>query len=363
MTKTTLAVYGASGFQGELVLAEIARRGIDCVPVGRDIGKLEAAVRRLTATPSTSGMLDASAAPVRTPRVAAVTDHAALVAAFQGVDVVINCAGPFTPTGDRVVAAALAAGAHYVDTCGEQLVLQHVYEKYAAAAESAGVTVVPAATDGGVPGDLLAHLLGQRLGPLDELTSVHRFGGDAAMSRGSLRTMLGVAPTMVDGGLAYLDKAWRPGPFDPPARVPLPGETEPVALVSFPLQEVVSVPRHLPVRTVRGAVEESTRALFATPLTDDMIAALPVGPDPARRAAGTWTIVLDAVAVDGRRARGVVSGVDTYGTTARTAVGAAVRLAAGPAAAGVLAPAQAFDAAEFLAELASSGVRWSIEER
>ncbi|MEV0246620.1 saccharopine dehydrogenase NADP-binding domain-containing protein [Nocardia sp. NPDC050712] len=350
MSNHTIAVYGASGFQGVLVLTELARRGLTAVLVGRDADKLKAAAAR-------AGTPDAEL------RVAAVDDHSALVAAFQDVDAVINCAGPFTPTGDRVVAAAIAAGTHYVDTCGEQPFLRHVYETYPAAAESAGVTVVPAATDGGIPGDLLAHLLGDHLGPLAELTSVHRFGGETAMSRGSLRSMLGIAEAMTDGGVAYVDKAWRSGPFAPLAPVPLPGAPEPVALAPFPLQEPISVPRHLAVRTVRGAVEESTRALFATPLTDETIATLPVGPDAGQRGAGTWTIVLDAVAEDGRRARGVVSGPDTYGTTAWTAVAAAQRLARGTAPAGVLAPAQAFDPADFLSALAPFGVRWAIEDR
>ncbi|WP_194813886.1 trans-acting enoyl reductase family protein [Nocardia sp. XZ_19_385] len=350
MSNHTIAVYGASGFQGVLVLAELTRRNITTVLSGRDADKLKAAAAQ-------AGMPDAEL------RVAAIDDHSALVAAFRDVNVVINCAGPFTPTGDRVIAAALAAGAHYADTCGEQPFLRHVYETYPAAAESAGVTVVPAATDGGIPGDLLAHLIGDRLGPLAELTSVHRFGGETAMSRGSLRTMLGIAEAMADGGVAYLDNAWRPGPFGALAPVTLPGEPEPVALAHFPLQEAISVPRHLAVRNVQGAVEESTRALFATPVTDEMIESLPVGPDDSQRAAGTWTIVLDAVAEDGRRARGIVSGPDTYGTTALTAVEAAVRLATTPPAAGVLAPAQAFDPADFLAALEPFGVRWTIEDQ
>ncbi|MFC9895767.1 saccharopine dehydrogenase family protein [Nocardia sp. NPDC127579] len=348
MSNNTIAVYGASGFQGALVLAELDRRGGTVILAGRDAEKLESAAAQANLT-------DAEV------RVATVDDGAALVAAFRGADAVINCAGPFTPTGARVVDAAVAAGAHYVDTCGEQLFLHEIYRTRSAAAESAGVTVVPAATDGGVPGDLLARLIADRLGPLAELTSVHRFGGDAAMSRGSIRTMLGVADTMADGGVAYLDGAWRPGPFDQLAPVILPGGTEPVAVGSFPLQEAVSVPRHTSIRNVRGAVEESTRALFATPLTDDMIEALPMGPTAAQRAAGTWTIVLDVVAVDGRRARGVIEGTDTYGTTASIAVEAARRLVADPPAAGVLAPAQAFDPADFLAALTPHGVRWSID--
>jgi short subunit dehydrogenase-like uncharacterized protein len=70
--------------------------------------------------------------------------------------------------------------------------------------------------------------------------------------------------------------------------------------------------------------------------------------------------VVDALGRDGRSARGVVSGPDTYGTTAVVAVEAARRLAPDGAKPGVLAPAQAFDPTDFLNHLAPHGIRWTI---
>jgi short subunit dehydrogenase-like uncharacterized protein len=88
---------------------------------------------------------------------------------------------------------------------------------------------------------------------------------------------------------------------------------------------------------------------------------VPDGPSKASRAATRWTILAEATGTDGRRARGVVSGPDTYGATAVIAVESARRLAGRDTKPGVLAPAQAFDPADFLDFLTGYDVTWSIE--
>jgi short subunit dehydrogenase-like uncharacterized protein len=72
--------------------------------------------------------------------------------------------------------------------------------------------------------------------------------------------------------------------------------------------------------------------------------------------------VIDAVGTDGRLARGVVRGPDTYGTTAVIAAESACRLVADPAKPGVLAPAQAYDPTDFLNRLGPHGIHWTIED-
>ena len=48
-----------------------------------------------------------------------VNDHAAMVKAFQEVDVVINTAGPFYKTAVPVAKAAVAAKVNYIDICDD----------------------------------------------------------------------------------------------------------------------------------------------------------------------------------------------------------------------------------------------------
>lgn len=341
-----IAVYGASGYQAKLVLAELVRRDLEPVLAGRDATRLRDAA-------TTAGLDDAER------RVAGTDDHEALVAAFDGCDAVINCAGPFTRSGHAVVRAAIAAGCHYVDTAGEQGYVKAVFDTFPAEAEAAKVTVVPATNDACLPADFVAHLLAERLGPLEEIAVSHFIVGGGGPSRGSLRSVVETIDAITAGGLSYHDGDWRSGV---PARrdsVTVPGASQPSPVAPFPLTEVVTIPRHVRVGHVEGLAEAALGARLNTPLTEQLIESLPEGPTEDSRRTQRFTYLIDAVGVDGGLVRGVVRGVDTYGTTALIAVEAARRLAANDAPSGVLAPAQAYAPATFLDFLAGNGTSWT----
>jgi short subunit dehydrogenase-like uncharacterized protein len=332
-----IAVQGATGYQAGLVLDELSRRGLEAVLIGRDPGRLAAV-----------------GPPGAERRPAALDDPAALA----GCAVVINCAGPFTPAGPAVARAAIAAGCHYVDTAGEQLFVGALFDEVAADAASAGVAVVPATNDGVLPTDLLAHLIADRVGPVAEVAITHLISGGGGMSRGSLRSFAAAAATFASGGLEYRDGRWRPGA---PARRTITGPAgAPLEVVRFPLVEVVTVPRHVSVGRVEGLVDAALGDRFAALPPTAALDALPAGPAEPDRRAQRFTYLVDVTNVDGRTVRGVVRGTDTYGSTAVIAVEAARRLAAGGAPGGVLAPAQAFDPADFLAFLAGRGTTTTI---
>ncbi|WP_342611797.1 NAD(P)H-binding protein [Burkholderia ambifaria] len=75
--RMTVAVYGATGHTGRFVIAELERRGLGAIRIGRDAARLA------------QGGNDA--APWR---VASADDPAALDAALRRAHAVINCAGP-----------------------------------------------------------------------------------------------------------------------------------------------------------------------------------------------------------------------------------------------------------------------------
>jgi short subunit dehydrogenase-like uncharacterized protein len=343
-----VAVYGASGYTGGLVLAELARRGIPAVLVGRDPERLRAAAA-------------AAGRPTAETATASLDDPAALTEAFAGCAAVINCAGPFITFGEPVVRAAITAGCHYVDISGEQLYFQRVFEQFGRAAADAGVTVVPGANDDGLPSSLIAHLTAERVAPVGELViAIDLSRSEAAPSRGTLRSALASLATFRDGGLSYDDGAWRP---DVPLRretLTFPGEQEPVPVVKFPLPGVATIPRHVRASHVEAVARAVLVEAFSQ-ITSELIDAVPDGPSAASRAATRWTIVAEATGTDGRRARGVVSGPDSYGATAVIAVESARLLAGRGARPGVLAPAQAFDPAGFLDFLTGYQASWSIE--
>ncbi|MGH3378027.1 MAG: saccharopine dehydrogenase family protein [Actinoallomurus sp.] len=344
----TIAVYGASGYQGKLVVAELARRGIDMVLMGRSPDRLRVAA-------------DQAGVPDAETRAAGLDDVERLTASLRGCAALINCAGPFTRSGEAPARAAIAAGCHYADTSGEQLHIKQIFDTLTADAERGGVTVVPAATDGGVPGDLIAHLLAERVEPVEEITTAHRIVGGGGMSRGSLRSLAEIADTIGGGGLGYEDGDWCSGTPGRRTSMRFPGSAEDVPVESFPLQEVITVPLHVRVRRVEGVADSALLARLTSAVDPALIDRMPEGPPEESRRAQEFTIVVDAVGRDGRSARGVVTGPDTYGTTAVIAVEAARRLATGSAEPGVLAPAQAFDPTDFLDFLAPHGITWNID--
>lgn len=341
-----IAVYGATGFTAKLVLAELVRRRIDPVLAGRDAGRL-----RVAAT--TVGVPDA---PVRT---AGIDEPAALADAFRDCDAVINCVAPFTTLGEPVVRAAIDAGCHYVDITGEQQYLKAVFDTFGAEAEKAGVTVVPAMTDDGLPGDLITHLVAEQVPTADRVTVADLRRPSAGASWGTARTAVLAGDAFRGTGIGYRDGEWRTGL---PARrdaIAAPGEDTEVPVVTFALPSVVTVPRHVRARRVEAMIRAEVANLFRG-ITPELVAGMADGPDEVTRRTGRWLMLAEATG-GGRTVRGWVEGSDVYGSTAVIAVAGAVRLAIGDTPAGVLAPAQAFDPAGFLNSLAPHGVRWTLD--
>jgi hypothetical protein len=225
------------------------------------------------------------------------------------------------------------------------------------------VTVVPAMTDGGTTGDLLARELGTRLGPLEALVVAHILVGGGSPSRGTLRSALTLAASSPNGGLAYDHGAWRTGAEIAPATLVPPGADEPVAVTAFPLPGIVTIPRHVRVGRVSGVVESALADRLADPIDPRLIDRLPVGPTPQDRETQRFTVLAQATTADGRTARGIARGTDTYGTTARLVATAAVRIARQQdRPVGVLSPTEDFSPDGLLEIIEACGVACEYEE-
>ncbi|WP_174184890.1 NAD(P)H-binding protein [Nocardia barduliensis] len=339
-----IAVYGATGHTGGYLLAELRRRGITPILVGRDADRIRSAA-------------DAVDLPNADIRVAELTDHAALVTAFTGADVVISSLPAYVEHGAAVLAASIDAHAHYTDMSGEQLFARRVFDEFGPRAEAAGVTLVSGITDSNLPGDLLAHLTTRRVaGPAEVVLShLSKSGGNG--SKGSAKTVYASLDWFRTGGWHYADGEFRTGATARHDKMTFPGHAEPTAVAKFPQPPVLTIPRHARVAYVEGVLATSILDTLSA-FTAELIDTLPDEPSSDLR----YDLVVDTFGVDGRQVRGVVSGVDSYRDSALMAVETAVRLAEGAAAPGALAPAEAFDAAEFLDALAPFGITWRIEE-
>src|SRR5919197_6288493 len=123
-----IAIYGATGYTGRLVAAELRRRGARAVLAGRNQAKLEIVAEDLGG--------DVETRPAR------LDDAPALRRLLEPCAAVIACAGPFRLHGEPVLAAAVEAGTHYLDTTGEQRFMRKVFEDYGPPAERAGVALL-----------------------------------------------------------------------------------------------------------------------------------------------------------------------------------------------------------------------------
>jgi short subunit dehydrogenase-like uncharacterized protein len=358
VTPVTIVLYGATGYTGRLVAQELARRGLDHVLSGRDPAKL--------------------AALGGTTLAVALDDDAALRELLAPASVVINCAGPFTLAGDALVRAAIATGTHYVDSTGEQPFIKMVFDRHAAAAERAGVALVPALGFDYTPGDCIARVTANGLEPLEEITIAYAVDG-FGMSRGTLKSALEM---MKGGDLVYEDERWQPAPagiyragFDFP---------EPIgrkAVSRLPSGEIVTVPHHTRTRKVTTLITTGTVApgplsqvlpfvmpgvslTLRTPLRGLLqrgASLLPEGPSEEDRREARFTIVAEARGRDGRARRGVVRGKDVYGLTAVTLVhGAELMSAPGFDRSGALGPAAAFDPTALLNRMGDHGLSWEL---
>src|SRR4051812_9401739 len=160
-TRMKIAIYGASGYTGRQIVAELARRGAATVLVGRDRERLRIVQAEL------GGAL----------RVARLDDPAALSAAVRGCRVVINAAGPFELTSAALLEAAVGAGAHYVDFAAEQASVAATFERWGAPAREAGVALAPAMGFYGALGDLLGTLVAREVGRVELLTLAYAVTG------------------------------------------------------------------------------------------------------------------------------------------------------------------------------------------
>jgi hypothetical protein len=317
-----IAVYGATGYTGRQVVEELARRGAAPVLVGRDRHRLETVAA------------SAAAAEVH---VAALDDPDALCRAFEGCSAVINAVGPFATSAEPIIAAAVDASAHYLDFTAEQEVVLDLYESWDQRAREAGIAVLPAMGFYGALGDLLAaHIAGER--PSESVTIAYAVDG-WLLTAGSRETA---------GLLTGQRRAWRNGTLvrgEPRyGTYSYPGRGEERVMEDYPLPEAVLVPRHVSTPDLRLVMSVSTLAEIFGP---DAVSSEDA--EEEERAGSRFLVVVEAEAEE-RTRRIVASGRDIYGITAPIITEGALRLL-GSGLSGALAPAQAFDAAEFLATL------------
>lgn len=182
MTTKPVVVYGASGYTGRLVCEFLRQYHVPFVAAGRSEEKLKESMGSHVAGIETADYE------------VAVVDHDvdALTDLFKGASVVLNTVGPFSELGPAAVEAALAAGAHYTDTTGEQDWLMTCDEKYGADFAAAGLLLAPGIAQMYTTSEIAAQLCLEQPG-LDTLDIAVFWGGSPTIA--STRTILVNAAT------------------------------------------------------------------------------------------------------------------------------------------------------------------------
>ncbi|MBB3523586.1 saccharopine dehydrogenase family protein [Rhizobium sp. BK456] len=324
-----VTVLGANGHTGRFVVAELLRRGLKPIAIGRSAERLAEA-----------GFAERGVEC----REAAIEDDAALDRALAGAAAVINCAGPFMDTADAAVRAALRAGIHYLDVTAEQPSVQATFDRHEAAARKAGVVVIPAMGFYGGLADLLVAAL------MDEWQHA-----DTVEIRVALDSWLPTKGTRVTGEKNRAQRlavsGGQLGPVhQPPAEkvAVLPAPFGRQTFVELPFSEVPLIARH--IRT-----NELHTFLSTTALRDvrDPSTPSPQAIDETGRSAQRFAV--EVIVTQGELCRrSLAQGQDIYAVTAPIICEAVQRILSGEIReTGAKPPAAIFHAASFLSALGS----------
>lgn len=340
-----VAVLGASGHTGALLVPALRERGAEVVACGRDAARL----RRLEGEGVETRRLD-------------VADGAALDALLARVDGVANLAGPFLATGLGPVEAAIRAGIPYVDTTGEQAFMHASRTTLHERAVSAGVPVVHALAFEYSFGDMAARVRFPEGGEtLHVFYRPRRTQASAGTKKSVVRVMASPGLGYEEGRLAPVGSArfHRTFATDDGARTG----------ISFPGGEVLTVPRHTPFRTVRTYVPASPRAARVMPalaplarltLRGPVLRAVERAIDRGHRAPQNADARGEIHLVTASR-HVVVRTPDPYVATAHVAAEGLSRLVRGTAK-GVLSPAEALDARSMLDAMGARMADFSVAD-
>ncbi|MBI3789263.1 MAG: saccharopine dehydrogenase NADP-binding domain-containing protein [Gemmatimonadetes bacterium] len=336
-------IYGATGYTGELIVAEALAQGLKPVLAGRNAEKVAALATR-------HGLAH---------RAFALDDAAAVAQGLAGMQLVLHCAGPFFRTFESMLAGCLAAKVHYLDITGEIAVFEGC-ARMGDAASAAGITVMPGVGFDVVPSDCLAASLKAALPAATSLELA--FGGGAGWSRGTAKTMV--------SGLGQGGAVRRGGKI---RRVPMAYQVQQVrfhdkvrTVVSIPWGDIATAWRstRIPDITTSVATPPSQVTMMKVMRYLGPLLGLPVvqrwltarvdaqAPGPAAEARASsqmqlWGRVRDA---SGVTIEGTLTTPEGYTHTAQASVACVRRMLAGGVAPGYQTPSLAFGAG-FVSEL------------
>jgi len=358
-----IVIFGATGYTGRLTVEALIARGARPVLAARDPVKLGRLADEL------GGDIETQIADVSRPEsVRSLVDEG---------DVLVATVGPFAKWGEAAARAAIAQGAHYLDSTGEPPFIRRVFEEYGPEAERAGIGMVTAFGYDWVPGNLAGALALREAGPEAVRVDTGYFAtGASDFSGGTKASLAGVLtePSFAfrGGGLRTVRSADRHRKFvvrgrEMPAvtvgsseHFALPRVREGLRDVNAYLGWFGSLSRPMQVFSAVGSVAfraPGSRAAVAK-LTDRFVRGSTGGPSAEERARAGSHIVGEAYDAGGRRLSEVhLSGADGYSFTAGMLAWGAEQAATGKLrGSGALGPVDAFGVDELETGAREAGI-------
>jgi short subunit dehydrogenase-like uncharacterized protein len=189
-----IVLYGATGYIGGRTAQAMVASGARPVLAGRDRGRLDAVAARLSRA--------AGGAELETA-VAGTEGPGPLRQLLNAGDVLVSTAGPFMQIGRAAVAAAVDAGAIYLDSSGEPPFIRQVFEEFGPRAERTGAVLLTAFGYDYVPGNLAGALALQAAGAAATRVRVGYFVRGNIRQGTSAGTRASVAGVLVEPGYAF----------------------------------------------------------------------------------------------------------------------------------------------------------------
>jgi short subunit dehydrogenase-like uncharacterized protein len=242
-----ITLFGATGFTGTQVAARLDRDGLPFRIAGRSADRLQNLSNQLSSHPE--WIIADAADPQSIPHL------------FNDTNLMINCVGPFTDLGERVVRQAAVSGVHYIDSTNE---LGFVYrmQTYHRLAAQSGAVLVPSCAFEVALADSGASLLSRSFpGPYDEISVVYHVPG-VGSSRGTRRSAL---RSLATSWITYKGGQWTGvAPVSRSRKFNINGKTH--SAISIPSSESVTFPAHLAVNTITTWMTVSPVAGFLGPI-------------------------------------------------------------------------------------------------
>lgn len=162
-------IYGANGYTGQMIVKEAVRRGMRPVIAGRNQDAIQSMAEELRLE----------------YRVFELSEVGLAMEGLTDMDLVLNCAGPFSSTAEPMMRACIESKVHYLDITGEISVFE-LAQEMSSQAKKKKIIMCPGVGFDVVPTDCMAASLKAALPDADRIAL--GFDSRSGLSAGTAKT-------------------------------------------------------------------------------------------------------------------------------------------------------------------------------